>query len=100
MCHNMSTIMIVTVTVCTGGHFETTVQASNIYRVLLQLNDRNRYTNEDINGMACYIYEEDIYYFVCSVQHTKKRGVNVYTSNNHYNNSGWPDRGVQNHERH
>ena len=29
MCHNMSTIRIVTVTACTGGHFETRVQASN-----------------------------------------------------------------------
>ena len=37
MCHNISTIMIVTVTACTGGHFETTVHSSNIKRVLLVL---------------------------------------------------------------
>ena len=51
----------------------------------LQLNDRNRHTNKEINCMVCDKDEkEDIYITLCcTVQHTMKRGVTVQNYNSH-----------------
>ena len=47
----------------------------------LQLNDRNRHTNKELNCMVCDKDEKKIYITLCcTVQHTMKRGVHTYNS--------------------